>query len=236
MARRRRQRCPQCPARRRVRRARRGGRLAGGWRGTVLGGFAPGTVGSWSGSSMSPGTAGFMPSCWTPSWPEGAAGAASGPRSSGSPPKEPCRRMSLAARRLRGAPAGVLSRRLRFRATAAGLIALQAVPAAVRRARAVLGRLFLAAQDRLALDDPRRRVRPCCSSASFIARASALRMRADLPALRASSGPFLASTIAMTTMRMMASSLSPNMVSAPFVSPGQTFTPKSAAIPARPEA
>lgn len=59
----------------------------GGWRGTVLGGFAPGTVGSWSGSSMSPGTAGFMPSCWTPSWPEGAAGAASGPRSSGSPPK-----------------------------------------------------------------------------------------------------------------------------------------------------
>ncbi|CAM5572030.1 Chaperone protein HtpG [Streptomyces purpurascens] len=57
---------------------------------------------------------------------------------------------------------------------------------------------------------------PDPASSSFAARASALRMRADLPAERASSGSFLAPITAMTTMRMIASSLSPNMVSCPF--------------------
>lgn len=49
------------------------------------------------------------------------------------------------------------------------------------------------------------------SSSSFIALASDLRMRADLPAERVSSGSFFAQRTAMTTRRMIASSLSPNM-------------------------
>lgn len=57
------------------------------------------------------------------------------------------------------------------------------------------------------------------ASSSFAARASALRMRVALPAERVSSGSFFIPMTAMTTMRMIANSLSPNMVSCP-LSPG----------------